>query len=183
MLSIRNLRQGEQVLYVFRRHWIIYVFLIFHVLLGLLMVAALYVILSLGFWGHMCALLVLMSMTLSVCISWLNHELDFYVVTNFRVIGVDQVSFLDRKVSETGLENISQASSYTKGILANICNYGSVLIETAGNTRENGPMSMDFCPDAMEAARLINNSRMEYHSPLHHSPNEAHGDIPHITHS
>jgi len=36
-------------------------------------------------------------------ISWLNNELDLFVVTNNRIIGVEQVSFLNRTISEANL--------------------------------------------------------------------------------
>jgi len=36
-------------------------------------------------------------------IEWLNHELDMYVVTNNRVIGLEQIAFLNRAVTECNL--------------------------------------------------------------------------------
>ena len=47
-------------------------------------------------------------------ISWLNHELDLIVVTNNRVVVVEQKSFLDRDVGETTLDKIQEAGVRTK---------------------------------------------------------------------
>ena len=47
-------------------------------------------------------------------ISWLNHELDLIVVTNNRVVVIEQKSFLDRDVGETTLDKIQEAGVRTK---------------------------------------------------------------------
>ncbi len=56
-------------------------------------------------------------------IEWLNHELDLYIVTNNRIIGVEQISFLNRTVSECSLGQVQEVNSKTKGLFANILIY------------------------------------------------------------
>jgi hypothetical protein len=37
-----------------------------------------------------------------------------YVITNKRIIGIDQISFLNRTVSECGLADVQEVNSKTK---------------------------------------------------------------------
>jgi hypothetical protein len=41
------------------------------------------------------------------------------------------VSFLNREVSECALNDVQEVNSKTKGLLANLLNYGSLTIQTA----------------------------------------------------
>jgi hypothetical protein len=52
--------------------------------------------------------------SLFLYIEWLNNELDMYVVTNKRIIGIDQVSFLNRTISECSLADVQEVNSKTK---------------------------------------------------------------------
>ena len=87
-------------------------------------------------------------------ITWLNHELDLIVVTNNRIVVIEQKSFLDRDVGETTLDKIQEAGVRTKGLLANILDYGTLTLKTAGSTTN---FDMTFCPAPMECSRYINN--------------------------
>jgi len=64
-------------------------------------------------------------------ISWLNHELDLFVITNNRVICIEQKSFLNRAVGECTLDKIQEVSIETKGFFANVLDYGTVTLKTA----------------------------------------------------
>ena len=87
-------------------------------------------------------------------ISWLNHELDLIVITNNRVVVVEQRSFLDRDVGETTLDKIQEAGVRTKGLLANLFDYGTLTLKTAGSTTN---FDMTFCPHPLECSRYMNN--------------------------
>jgi hypothetical protein len=95
-----------------------------------------------------------MGFSLFLFIEWLNHELDMFVISNNRIIGVEQISFLNRNVSECNLGQVQDVSSLTKGFFANILNYGTVSIQTAGNASN---FLMDFCPRPLDNARSILN--------------------------
>lgn len=77
-----------------------------------------------------------------------------FVITNTRVIGIEQKSFLDRTVSECSLGQVQEVNSATKWFFANILNYGTVNIQTAWNASN---FAMEFCPESLENARKVLN--------------------------
>lgn len=105
-----------------------------------------------------------------------------FVITNNRIVWIEQISFLNRVVSECNLGQVQEVNSSTKGFFANILNYGTVTIQTAGNATN---FLMDFCPNSLENARKILNIVDAYRDKhggtkgidglgKPHSPEEAH---------
>lgn len=82
-----------------------------------------------------------------------------YVVSNNRVIWIDQVSFLNRKVSECNLWQVQEVNSKTSWLFANIFNYWTISIQTAWSTTT---LRMDFAPDSIQEARKILNIVDDY---------------------
>jgi hypothetical protein len=64
--------------------------------------------------------------------SWVEYALDVWVVTNLRVMNIDQRTLFHRRVSELALYNIQDVTSETKGPLATFLGYGTIVVETAG---------------------------------------------------
>ncbi|MDD2908052.1 MAG: PH domain-containing protein [Candidatus Gracilibacteria bacterium] len=159
MLNLENLRPGEKVIMVVKRHWIVYVILFIYFILAITISIALYVILGVSSLTHLGNIFIWLMFSLFLYIEWLNHELDMYVVTNNRVIGIEQISFLNRAVSECNLGQVQEVNSKTSGLFANILNYGTLSIQTAGNKTT---LQMDFCPDSIQAARKILNVVDDY---------------------
>ena len=159
-LRINNLRPGETIQYVLRRHWITHVYTGLHIAAMIVLVASMLMFhssISETFSGTLFSLLILafiMIFTLYIYIYWVNNELDFYIITNERIIGVEQLSFLNRTVRECSLHKVQEVSGFAKGLLANLLNYGSVTIRTASDTSE---FNMDLAPEPLEHARIILN--------------------------
>ncbi len=65
------------------------------------------------------------------------------------------MSFLNRIVSECNLRQVQEVNSSTKGFFANVLNYGTITVQTAG--RETN-FVMEFCPNPLENARLMLNT-------------------------
>lgn len=153
-VAMDNLRPWEKVEVVLRRHWIVYAILWLYFISGLILTLAL----LWYFWANMLTTFWLslfwMVFSLFLYVEWLNHELDMFVITNTRVIGIEQKSFLDRTVSECSLGQVQEVNSATKWFFANILNYGTVNIQTAGNASN---FAMDFCPESLENARKVLN--------------------------
>lgn len=159
MLNLENMRPWEKINMVIRRHWIIYVFLFLYFLWALLLSVVLYTL----FWFHplnnMANIALWMAFSLFLYVEWINHELDLYVITNNRVIWIEQISFLDRTVSECSLWQIQEVNSQTKWLLANILNYWSLSVQTAWSTTT---MKMIYAPDSMQKARILLNIVDDY---------------------
>ena len=165
VLAVKNLRTGESIQYVLHRHWITLVYtgiyIGFVLLIALLMLvyqgtvfafipASLFSLLLIAF---------VMVMTLIIYVYWVDNELDFYIVTNERIIGIEQLSFLNRTVRECSLDQVQEVNGFAKGLLENLLNFGSVTIRTASDTSE---FKMDIAPEPLEHARIILNIIQEY---------------------
>jgi len=82
-----------------------------------------------------------------------------YVVSDNRVIWIDQISFLNRTVSECNLWQVQEVNSKTSWLLANLLNYWTLSIQTAWNKTT---LRMKFAPDSMQEARKILNIVDDY---------------------
>lgn len=52
------------------------------------------------------------------------------------MVDVDQHGLFGRKVTEIQIENVEEATSHAKGLLATIFNFGDVLVQTSGSVAE-----------------------------------------------
>lgn len=155
MLPIENLKEGESVQMAIRRHWIVYVFVALYAFVWVIISLITFWFLWMNFFITLLNILFWMFFSIFLYIQWLNHELDLYIVTNNRVIWVEQISWMNRVTREYNLWQVQEVSSKTKGIFANIFNYGTLSIQTAGTNTHN--LDMDFCPDSIwEARRVLN---------------------------
>jgi uncharacterized membrane protein YdbT with pleckstrin-like domain len=68
--------------------------------------------------------------------SLLDHILDVWVVTNYRIIAIEQRGLFNRTFAEHLIERIQDVSSIKKGMLRTFLNYGDVRIQTAGEMEE-----------------------------------------------
>lgn len=159
MLHLENMRPWEKVITVIKRHWIVYVILWIYFFIWIIISISVYLILWTTVLSNLTNIVFWLFFSVFLYIEWLNHELDMYVVTNNRVIWIDQISFLNRNVSECNLWQVQEVNSKTSGLFANILNYWTLSIQTAWNVTT---LKMDFCPDSMQAARKLLNVVDDY---------------------
>ncbi|OGZ60569.1 MAG: hypothetical protein A2919_01670 [Candidatus Spechtbacteria bacterium RIFCSPLOWO2_01_FULL_43_12] len=69
-------------------------------------------------------------------IYWTNYYLDILIVTNKRVIDIEQRGLFSRDIAETSVVNIQDIKIEILGILATLWDFGNIHIQTAGETRE-----------------------------------------------
>lgn len=95
--------------------------------------------------------------------SWANFYFDIIIVTNRRIINVDQIGLLARQTSELSLRQIQDVTAEVNGFLRSILNYGLLVIETAGegtgedhvHTGVEGYFTIHDLPDPNKIARVI----------------------------
>lgn len=164
MINLENLRPWEKVVMLVKRHWIVYVILWIYFLLALIISITIYSLLWINSLTHLANIIIWLMFSIFLYIEWLNHELDMYVVTDNRVIWIEQISFLNRAVSECNLWQVQEVNSKTSWLFANILNYWTLSIQTAWNKTT---LQMDFCPDSIQAARKILNVVDDYRDNQH----------------
>lgn len=163
--NVSLLRENEHIILTLHRHWII---LIFHFANFIALFATSWVLLAyqssiidlLGsalYWGWL-SLFWIIFLTF-ILLNWINDELDLFIITESRVIGIDQISILSRTVSECSLDRVQEVNAHTAGILQTLFGFWDVHIHTAS---ESSNMVIRFAPDPIENARRINNVIQEY---------------------
>ena len=140
------LEPGEKIVLQVHRHWF---FLLTH---GLLLAAVLavpffahrlliaYGILAAGDIGMAAglafgALWVLVGWTLYFKF-WTLYWLDIWVVTDRRLIDIDYRRLFDRDIAILRLDKLQDVTVRVQGLLGNLLKYGSVSVQTAGESRE-----------------------------------------------
>lgn len=63
--------------------------------------------------------------------SFLDYYLDIWIVTNYRIINIEQNGLFDRIISEQKLYRVQDVTSEIKGIIPTFFDYGDVYVQTA----------------------------------------------------
>lgn len=80
-------------------------------------------------------------------------------VTDRNVIQVLQQGVYNRKVSQISLANVEDVTSHQKGFFANMFNFGTIKIETAG---EQANFVFSFCPDPNKMSKIILDAKDDF---------------------
>ncbi len=146
-IRLKDFKADERVLAVGRRHWIIFL----QDALGLLILFFLPFfagpILSVFsgpntvsfpngfglFFGSLWALVLWQRLF----VKWTDYYYDIWIITNWKVIDIEQKGLWHRDVSTLmNLDKIQDASMDISGFLGTIFNYGTLQIQTAAANRE-----------------------------------------------
>ena len=157
---ISFLKENENIIMTIHRHWII---LVFHFLYFLALFVSSWILFSyqgvmieivgsaLYWWGLSLYWIVFLTFIL---LDWINDELDIIIITDSRVISVEQISALSRTVTECALDRVQEVTAHTAGIFQTVFGFGDVHIHTAS---ESSHMIVSYSPDPIENCRRINN--------------------------
>jgi hypothetical protein len=163
-IQLNNLRSGEKVDIVLRRHWIAFAFLAVYAFAWIFFSIILLVILWTGAFSILVITAFWMYYSLFLYVSWLNYELDVFILTNNRIVCVEQKTFLNRAVGETTLDKVQEVSIETKWLLANLFDFGTLKILTSGSSPS---FDMTYSPHPMTSSRYINNLVDRYRDSLY----------------
>ena len=92
-------------------------------------------------------------------ILWTDYYLDLLVVTNKRVIDIDQKGLFRREVSILRLSEIQDVTTDINGIIATFFHFGNIHVQTAGQKRE---FTINHLNDPSTARRAINDAIDNY---------------------
>jgi Bacterial PH domain len=141
--SFIHKKDYEKVLFQMRRHGITFLPALFFFLLMLALPVVLYFLLQEQFntWANNTTVYIVLVMLMSayelgVLLFFYSYFLDYYldvfIVTNDRLVDVEQNGLFARTVAEVDLYQIQDVTSDVKGIIATMFNYGGLVIQTAG---------------------------------------------------
>lgn len=138
-------KSGEKIFLLLRRHWFSY---IAFVIIGLIM--AIPIIILFIYWIFsqpnlspifiniiiLAASAYLLFIVGLLLYGFIDYYLDVYIVTNERIVDIEQNGFFKRKISELHLHQVQDVNAQVKGAFATMLHYGNIHIQTAGE-REN----------------------------------------------
>jgi len=159
-----NLLDGEKILSVQRRHWfVIALDAVYMIMLGILPFvgfAAVYILFPqsaeflegnipfIVFYG----LAWLLFLWMFFFINWTNYYLDTFLITNKRIIYIEQVRLFRRNANELRLEKIQDIQVKVLGIVPSLLHMGNLHIQTAGGKDE---VVFKSIPEAQEVKNMI----------------------------
>jgi len=129
--SFRGKRSGENVLLVVRCHpWILMPIVWFWLLMLALVLGSLYFFGASSTTTYVIYGALILGGLYSFYI-WFLWNNGTYVVTNQRVIRIDQLGLFNRQISEAEIDKIQEISTEIKGPIRTMLNFGDVKIQTA----------------------------------------------------
>lgn len=75
-----------------------------------------------------------LAILVAVFIIIVMYYLNVHIVSEERVVDIDQVGLLNHRISELNIESVQDVSASTVGLFGSIFDYGTVYIQTAGAT-------------------------------------------------
>ncbi len=156
-------RKGETISLIIRKHKLVLIseilivlFLALIPIIFFFMIAAssfpafleypynrIYVLFSLVFYGFL---------WIGSFVIWIDYYMDVWIVTDERLIDVQQIGLFGRVVSELDLRRIQDITSEVNGILETVFGFGDVYIQTAS---EDKRFKMKSIPHPVETRRKI----------------------------
>lgn len=138
-----NQRPDEHVILFLRRHWFALLAIVaaFVLLVGVPLAAGWYFLDVVEGWiAHpvMGPLLVILgsiyflSIWLFAFLEFTDYYLDTWIITNERIINIEQEGLFNRTASELDLAAVQDTTAEIRGILQTLFTYGQVYVQTAG---------------------------------------------------
>lgn len=136
---------GESIIVVIRKHWLVYVLRVLILALAGALPLLFAVMLPPAFREQIAAyqsadelasalfLTWLLFLWISAFVLWTNYYLDIWIVTDKRVVDVNQRSLFHRDITSLRLEKIQDVTVDVSGALATLFSFGTLTIHTAGD--------------------------------------------------
>jgi hypothetical protein len=102
---------------------------------------------------------------------WTHYYLDLWIVTDRRIILIDQIRFFNRNVSIFRLERLQDIKFSVKGIVATLLNFGTVKAQTASSFESN--FKTNGLPDPRGLQAIIQKAMDQRLADLHNNPDLA----------
>jgi len=141
LFQFKGLSDGEETIAVIHRHWFNILQKFFSVFFMVLFLVGSYIILPILFPILTKALfnslfvflesLFAMLVFMLFFIIWIDYYFDVWIITNKKIINIEQKGLFSRDISEVELDKIQDVSTEVHGVIPTFLNYGDVQIQTA----------------------------------------------------
>lgn len=184
LLDKLTLEPGEEVLRVVRKHWLIIVAELLGIFFGavfpIILVGAFLELpnflggpeISTAGHGALISFAIatwLLLSTFSAFVVWTHYYLDLWVITDRRIIAVEQIHFFNRTVAIFRLERMQDIEFSIKGLIQTFFNFGTLTAQTAGHMEAN--FKSTGMPNPDELQDIIQKAMDARLSELNNKPN------------
>ncbi len=135
-----NIKEGENIISVYRRHVFVFLLELFPLVFFAIVTVAIAFFVVFMFFSMFfeITILALFVMTLFLHLLWIaifitlvDYYLDVWILTDERVISIEQKSLFSRVTYEFELSRIQEIEVDVKGVLPTLIDYGDVRVRTA----------------------------------------------------
>ncbi len=140
------IEQDEKVVYELRRHWfdivLVAIFLLAISILPAIFIISLVTSGSITLPVNLDILLIfllsiwVLFLWVTFAIRWTDYYLDTWIVTNKRIIDIDQQGLFRRDIATVRIENIQDVKVKVFGIIPTLIKLGDIHLQTSGESRE-----------------------------------------------
>jgi uncharacterized membrane protein YdbT with pleckstrin-like domain len=85
---------------------------------------------------------------------WVDYYFDVWIVTDNRIVNIDQKGLFSREVSELELDKIQDITTDVKGVIPTFLNFGDLQVQTAA---EEERFLFHNIPDPYDVKNIIMN--------------------------
>lgn len=150
--TFKGQRPQERVLNVIRRHPIVFFWPLLQATLALAIAIIVLIYFDFGNIFYIVGGLAALFIFAVISKIWFLYTNSFCLITNQRVININQKGFFSRQITETEYAKIQDVTNNTRGMLGTSLNFGEIVIQTAG--KEN-KLSIKFIPDPYQVQQEI----------------------------
>jgi hypothetical protein len=140
--EFKDKKRDEDIIIVLRRHWLTFVIQFMPVIVGGVFIASVHFFI-LEFVPEMLVgegrnilffveSLIVIVLWLVAFIFWIDYYFDVWIVTDRRIVDIEQLGLFRRNVSELEHSKIQDVTTEIHGILPTLLKYGFVYVQTAG---------------------------------------------------
>lgn len=130
-----HLDKDEKIEIIIRKHW----FIFFSESVIFLAMAVIPILLPLDFDLKIFSFVYLtwlLALWMTFTYEWTDYYLDALIITNKRIIDVEQKGLFSREIASCFLENIQDVTINVSGVIATFLDFGKLSVQTAGERRE-----------------------------------------------
>ncbi len=160
---LRQVKEGERLIRIVRRYWVTMILPV--TLSALCIIAPFFFLVPMfrlgtpGVAGFFSLIIVGVFFALRTTFV---YSLNAFVITDRRIIDIDQHGLFNRAVSECSFATVQDVSIRVKGVFQTFFHYGSVLIQTAGTTANLELDGVKHPENVQEViSRLVEDSHQE----------------------
>ena len=134
-----ELHNGENIASTMHKHWfLLFIKVLPFNIIFLLPLVAIYIASSIGISNHNLIILMffgsiwMLISLMTIFTLWTTYYLDIWIVTNRRIVDIEQKHLFNREVKTLRMETVQDVQTDKVGILQELLNFGTLRVQTAG---------------------------------------------------